>query len=91
MPSLKEHEAECVAKMGEPFTKVHLWLDEFFTALGPKYHRDVRHHDAGVEEARKLFGDRGAEAAKLHIEADYGGRVPTVREAMGRRYFSQGN
>lgn len=68
---LIDHMTECAAKLGKPYTEVHKWLDEFFNT--PKYgtkHRRVRHHLAGIEEARKLFGDGGAEAARLHIISD---------------------
>ena len=55
MPSLEVHCAECKAKLGKEYTEVHLWLDEFFKTMGPA-HRDKRHHEGGVEEARKLRG-----------------------------------
>ncbi|HZM05951.1 MAG TPA: hypothetical protein VFC44_23360 [Candidatus Saccharimonadales bacterium] len=71
MPSFQEHCAETVVALGEPFEQVHLWLDEF--AGKPPHgmrHRKLRHHRAGVEEVRKLWGDQAAEAARLHIIAD---------------------
>jgi hypothetical protein len=33
-------------------------------------HRKLRHHLAGIEQARKLWGDQAAEAARLYIIAD---------------------
>jgi hypothetical protein len=33
-------------------------------------HRRLRHHAAGIEEVRRLFGDKAADAAQLHIEMD---------------------
>ena len=33
-------------------------------------HRKLRHHLACIEQVRKLWGDRAAEAAWLHIIAD---------------------
>jgi hypothetical protein len=50
-------------------------------------HRDKRHHVGGVEEARELWGDGAAEAAKLHIIADCG-KVPTEKEAKLWSMFS---
>lgn len=79
---LKEHEKDCLAKLGSPFTEVHQWLDDF--AGTPGYgmkHRRKRHHQVGIEEVRRLFEDRAAEAARIHIEADlqqegYAGEIP---------------
>jgi hypothetical protein len=77
MASYKEHCAECVQKLGEPFYVVHRWLDEFFVKMGCHVrHRDIRHHEKGIEEARKMWGDKAAEAARLHIATDFGGWVP---------------
>jgi hypothetical protein len=67
----EQHCIECITKLGEPFPEVHQWLDQF--CHDPKYqtrHRRVRHHTAGIEEIRAKWGDRAAEAAKLHILAD---------------------
>lgn len=67
----EEHESMATKRFGKPWTQVHQWLDEFMGT--PQYHmrhRKVRHHLEGIEEARKLFGDEGAEAARQHIEAD---------------------
>ena len=71
MPSFTQHCAKTTAMLGKPFEDVHLWLDEF--AGQPPYgmrHRRVRHHLAGIEQARQLWGDQAAEAARLHIIAN---------------------
>lgn len=71
MPSLTEHCSETITVLGEPFEQVHRWLDEF--AGKPPYgmrHRKLRHHLAGIEQVRKLWGDQAATAARLHIIAD---------------------
>jgi hypothetical protein len=71
MPSLTEHCGETKAVLGNPFEEVHRWLDEF--AGQPSHgmrHRKLRHHLAGIEQVRKLWGDQAAEAARLHIIAD---------------------
>ena len=68
---LQEHEKESLALFGKPYTEVHLWLDAF--AGTPEYgmrHRRKRHHKTGVREARELFGEEGALAARLHIISD---------------------
>lgn len=71
MPSFSQHCADTIAVFGKPYEEVHLWLDEF--AGKPPYgmrHRKLRHHRAGIELVRKLWGDEAAEAARLHVIAD---------------------
>jgi hypothetical protein len=65
----REHEKMTVLLLGEPFTGVHLWLDEFHETLGAK-HRRKRHHLKGIQEVRALWGGRAADAAKQHIIDD---------------------
>lgn len=69
----KEHCKECKEKLGNDWAVVHKWLDEFAPQYWPSQaHRAIRHHKEGVEEVRRLWGDRAAEAAELHIIADMG-------------------
>jgi len=71
MPALEDHCKECECVLGESFEQVHVWLDEF--AGKPPYgmkHRRVRHHEAGIQLVRQLWGEKAAEAARLHIVAD---------------------
>ena len=81
MASLNEHCADCRRELGEDFKHVHVWMDALFKVLGPK-HRSARHHMGGVEQVRKMWGDRAARAAEIHISKDCGGSVPTEREAQ---------
>ena len=67
----EDHCEESIKLFGEAFEEVHLWLDEFYgTEKYKTRHRRVRHHLAGIEEIRKMFGDRAAEAARQHIISD---------------------
>jgi len=69
--TFEEHCEECTRILGLPFERVHRYLDAF--AGTPEYgmrHRRKRHHLAGVEEARILFGEDAAAAARLHIISD---------------------
>ena len=71
MPSFQQHCEESRLRFGKPFSEVHRWLDEF--AAKPPYgmrHRQLRHHLAGIEEVRRLWGEEAAEAARDHIIAD---------------------
>ena len=81
MALLEIHCQDCVIALGEPFTEVHAWLDEFWPTLGPA-HRYVRHHTAGIEEVRRMWGDRAATAAIIHIKKDFYGQIPTVEETQ---------
>lgn len=65
----EQHEQECREKLGEAFSEVHKFLDQFFKTHGI-HHRAKLHHKAGIEIVRKMFGDDAALAAKLHIMAD---------------------
>jgi hypothetical protein len=68
-----KHCEECIQKLGEPFGEVHEWLDEFAAEFFPLLaHRIERHHSSGIEEVRLKWGDKAAEAARLHIIADEG-------------------
>lgn len=69
MAPLAQHNSDCVRFLGEPFDNVNVWIDEYFAQYGPT-HRKFRHHHEGIEEARDLFGDRGATAAAIHILRD---------------------
>jgi len=71
VPSFQEHCEESGRLFGDAFEVVHKFLDEY--AGKPPYgmrHRRLRHHVAGVEEVRRRWGDRAAEAARQHIVSD---------------------
>jgi hypothetical protein len=68
---LEDHCRESILLFGKSFEEVHVWLDQF---AGSKEcgmrHRRKRHHMKGMMEARRLFGDLAAEAARRHIISD---------------------
>ncbi|MFZ5449634.1 MAG: DUF6915 family protein [Thermodesulfobacteriota bacterium] len=71
MSTFEKHCEESVRFFGQPFEEVHLWLDEFQGT--PKYgmrHRRVRHHEAGIQEAIKLLGEKAGQVARQHIISD---------------------
>jgi DNA-binding GntR family transcriptional regulator len=88
MASFIEHCKDCKEQLGEEFPQVHKWLDEYFPILHfDARHRDVRHHEEGIEEVRKMWGDRAAEAARVHISKDFDGWVPkTPNEVQEWRF-----
>ena len=68
-----DHCRQATATFGRPYTHVHRWLDEFAgTREYGMRHRKVRHHEVGIAEVRLRWGERAAQAARQHIEADFG-------------------
>jgi DNA-binding GntR family transcriptional regulator len=79
MPTIEEHGQDCRRDLGDSFEYVHQWLDEFQQEYGPM-HRPFRHHTGGVEQVRAMWGDRAAEAARIHIRRDCGGLLLTPED-----------
>ena len=74
MAKYEEHWRESLQTFGKPFKEVHLWLDAL--AYTQKYgvrHRRVRHHEAGIQEAVRIFGEDAGKAARQHIIRDLKG------------------
>lgn len=81
---LKENEDECQRVLGNPFTEVHLYLDQFFKYYGWK-HRCKLHHKWGVELVRLQFGEEAAKAATLHVLSDMEAEgLPRDEELMAK-------
>ena len=89
MAHFKTHCEDCVKELGEPFEKVHRWLDEYAIVFGPQ-HRHVRHHNEGIEKVRQMWGNKAAKAAEIHIRRDFDGKVPWVSEAKMFAIFNRG-
>ena len=71
MASFEQHCLQAMQAFGKPYGEVHHWLDEF--AGQPPYgmrHSKLRHHLAGIEQVRNLWGNEAAEAASQHIITD---------------------
>lgn len=69
--TFEEHCEESKRLFGKPYKEVHKWLDEFMGAAGlGARHRRIRHHDAGIREAVKLFGAEAGKVARQHIISD---------------------
>ena len=74
MALLEVHCEDCKNILGEPFEEVHLWLDEFFLFNNiSSDHRQHRHNQKGVDEVRRIWGDKAAQAAEIHIMKDLDG------------------
>jgi len=65
------HCQESIRLFGDPYEEVHRWLDEFQgTERYRMRHRRVRHHEAGIREAVKLFGEQAGAVTRQHIISD---------------------
>jgi hypothetical protein len=78
MAAFEEHCRDCERILGERCENVNKWLDEKFRVFGP-LHRFYHHHNKGVQEAEKLFGELGRKAALIHILKDCG-HIPQTNE-----------
>ena len=71
MSTLTAHCQESLEKFGAPYEEVHLWLDEFQgTEPYRMRHRRVRHHEAGIQEAVRRFGEAAGPVARQHVISD---------------------
>lgn len=89
MASKKSHCKLCKKKLGEPYEYVHEWLDAMAHAeegMIDLNHRRHRHHQEGVEEVRRRWGDEAAEAAIIHIKQDMG---TILTEEQAKKYLPQ--
>ena len=71
MPSFEQHCAEASVTVGARLEKVHRWLDEF--AGHPPWgmrHRHLCHHQAGIGDVRRMWGDTASQIARQQILAD---------------------
>ena len=75
MANYKEHCMDCLMELGNNWSVVHIWLDEYYKTWGPN-HRSIRHHQKGIDEVRRKWGDEAAKAAEIHIKRDFFGKVP---------------
>jgi hypothetical protein len=71
MSKFEDHCQESIRLFGDPYEEVHRWLDEFQgTERYRMRHRRVRHHEAGIREAVKLFGEQAGAVTRQHIISD---------------------
>ena len=71
MSRFEDHCQESIRLFGAPYEEVHRWLDEFQgTERYRMRHRRVRHHEAGIQEAIRRFGEQAGAVARQHIISD---------------------
>ena len=80
-----EHEQQTIEVFGKPWTEVHVFLDQFQPRFRGPEHRRILHHETGVNEIVRRFGEEARPVAELHIKTDWrgycgSGYVPTLKE-----------
>lgn len=86
MSTFNDHCKESIALFGQPYEEIHQWLDEFQgTERYRMRHRRVRHHEAGIQEVIRLFGEEaGGAVARQHIISDLKEEGWTERDPFPR-------
>jgi hypothetical protein len=68
----EEHEARWLEILGEPWTEVHVFLDQFYLKYRSYTHRAILHHEVGIAHVRQRFGQAVRAAAEQHVLDDLG-------------------
>ena len=80
MASFEEHCQECLTKLGDRFEEVNRRIDQFAHYPDMEFlmeHRKFLHHAEGIEYFEMRCGQKGGEAARLHVLRDCG-HVPNA-------------
>jgi hypothetical protein len=71
----QEHMKDCIEFLGEPYEKVHKWLDRFARIYDvdyfDSYHRSFRHNTYGLKCIYGMWGYESYQAARIHLIRDY--------------------
>ena len=77
----KKHEQTSLEKLGERYSEVHGWLDQYWQFLGPA-HRVKRHHVEGILKCADTMVERYGgswkryvKAAAFHVTEDVDGKI----------------
>jgi hypothetical protein len=68
---ITEHERHSLRVLGNPFTEIHEWMDQYYGVVDNVAHRVVLPHRYGIELGTSLFGESARRALELHIEDDF--------------------
>ena len=71
MSKFEDHCKESIELFGKPSEQLHQWLDALHaTERYGMRHRRVRHHEAGIREAIRIYGEEAGIVARQHIISD---------------------
>ena len=87
---LFEHERECVKELGEPWTQIHVFMDQYAQKYRGFLHRRLLHHQLGIGLAVHRFGESARPAATLHVNQDLG-FVPDTWKELDEHIFFLGD
>lgn len=75
MAKVEEHMNDCEKLLGDPWKRVHKFLDQyaeiFPVTIFTEYHRSFLHNKYGVETVKAMWGPEAGMAAMIHIARDY--------------------
>jgi len=63
-------------QLSNEFQELHIALDDYYMTFRSSLHWVVLHHQLGIEQMVKRFGESCRAAAEIHIKDDFG-FVPT--------------
>ncbi|MCK9296178.1 MAG: hypothetical protein M0P70_13965 [Desulfobulbaceae bacterium] len=69
MSHFEKHNETTLRLLGKDFVQVHAFLDRFYPIYGAS-HRNIFHHQAGIELIVKKIGEDARDAAEIHIIED---------------------
>uniref|UniRef100_A0A6M3JZ97 Uncharacterized protein n=1 Tax=viral metagenome TaxID=1070528 RepID=A0A6M3JZ97_9ZZZZ len=79
MASIDKHVRDCKFLLGKPYTKIHLWLDQyakmFPIGMFNDYHRTFLHNSYGIGILEDTMDINTVIAAKIHIIRDWDDHV----------------
>lgn len=82
----QQHEQECLAEYGQPFSEVHIFLDQYYSRFPGINHRILLHHQRGIELVVQRFGESARGPAEQHIQLDWG-FLPESWKDLADYYF----
>jgi len=68
---ITEHEEHSLKALGNKFTEIHEWMDQYYKVIDNVAHRVILHHHYGIELGVSLFGEAARKALELHVEDDF--------------------
>jgi len=67
----QQHEQESLAEYGQPFSEVHIFLDQYYSRFLGTNHRILLHHRRGIELIVQQFGESDRGPVEQHIRLDW--------------------
>ena len=75
---IEDHCEITLEKFGIDGKVYHKWIDQYFREYGA-LHRDILHHEEGIEIGIQIFGEICRKILEQHIMDDCG-KIPTIQD-----------